>query len=131
MMNRANGIRSPISPESSSSSSSLYSHQQPYTHSNINSPVSVQANSPNSQYGYSAASPPHGVHSRGQHHGGPRIIILNQPQKKFRFRYISEMTGTHGCLMGETTERNKKEYIRVMVCTPSNWPTLLVKKCKF
>jgi len=41
------------------------------------------------------------------------ITIVNQPQKKFRFRYISEMTGTHGCLMAESRERNKKEYIQV------------------
>jgi Rel/ankyrin family protein len=46
----------------------------------------------------------------------PCLSILNQPQGKFRFRYASEMTGTHGCLMAESKERNKKEYIRVQVC---------------
>ena len=45
----------------------------------------------------------------------PGLSILNQPQGKFRFRYASEMTGTHGCLMAESKERNKKEYIRVQV----------------
>lgn len=46
----------------------------------------------------------------------PCLSILNQPQGKFRFRYASEMTGTHGCLMAESKERNKKEYIRIQVC---------------
>lgn len=45
-----------------------------------------------------------------------RILILNQPQGKFRFRYASEMTGTHGCLMAESKDRHKKEFIRVQVC---------------
>lgn len=45
----------------------------------------------------------------------PHLVILNQPQSKFRFRYASEMTGTHGCLMAESRDRNKKECIRVQV----------------
>lgn len=45
----------------------------------------------------------------------PCLSILNQPQSKFRFRYASEMTGTHGCLMAESKERNKKEYIRIQL----------------
>ena len=46
---------------------------------------------------------------------GGRLRILNQPQEKFRFRYASEMTGTHGCLMAENKDRNKKDFIRVQV----------------
>lgn len=43
----------------------------------------------------------------------PRLIILEQPADKFRFRYSSEMHGTHGSLMGEHTSRNKKSYPQV------------------
>jgi hypothetical protein len=46
----------------------------------------------------------------------PCLFILNQPQGKFRFRYASEMTGSHGCLMAESKEWNKKQNIRVQVC---------------
>ncbi|XP_046440832.1 nuclear factor NF-kappa-B p105 subunit-like isoform X2 [Daphnia pulex] len=45
----------------------------------------------------------------------PCLFILNQPQGKFRFRYASEMTGTHGCLMAESKEWNKKQNIRVQL----------------
>jgi len=47
--------------------------------------------------------------------GAARLRILNQPQEKFRFRYASEMTGTHGCLMAESKDRNKKDFIRVQL----------------
>lgn len=50
----------------------------------------------------------------------PYLHILNQPQSKFRFRYASEMTGTHGCLMAESRDRNKKECIQVQVTSPEN-----------
>lgn len=43
----------------------------------------------------------------------PRLIILEQPADKFRFRYSSEMHGTHGSLMGEHTSKNKKSYPQV------------------
>ena len=36
----------------------------------------------------------------------PQLVILNQPQETFRFRYETETTGRHGCLNGENQERS-------------------------
>jgi len=32
----------------------------------------------------------------------PQLVIVNQPQETFRFRYETETTGRHGCLNGES-----------------------------
>uniref|UniRef100_A0A182LVB2 RHD domain-containing protein n=2 Tax=Anopheles culicifacies TaxID=139723 RepID=A0A182LVB2_9DIPT len=40
----------------------------------------------------------------------PHLVILEQPVDKFRFRYQSEMHGTHGSLMGSRTEKSKKTF---------------------
>lgn len=41
----------------------------------------------------------------------PHLEIVEQPtDKPFRFRYKSEMHGTHGSLMGIKTERSKRTY---------------------
>ncbi|XP_058466428.1 nuclear factor NF-kappa-B p110 subunit [Malaya genurostris] len=40
----------------------------------------------------------------------PHLVILEQPVDKFRFRYQSEMHGTHGSLMGVHTEKSKKTF---------------------
>ncbi|XP_058053834.1 nuclear factor NF-kappa-B p110 subunit isoform X2 [Anopheles bellator] len=40
----------------------------------------------------------------------PHLVILEQPVDKFRFRYQSEMHGTHGSLMGNRTEKSKKTF---------------------
>jgi nuclear factor NF-kappa-B p105 subunit len=40
----------------------------------------------------------------------PYLEIIEQPLQPFRFRYKSEMHGTHGSLMGIGTERSKKTY---------------------
>uniref|UniRef100_A0A2M4BAT5 Putative ipt domain of the transcription factor nfkappab n=1 Tax=Anopheles marajoara TaxID=58244 RepID=A0A2M4BAT5_9DIPT len=40
----------------------------------------------------------------------PHLVILEQPVDKFRFRYQSEMHGTHGSLMGARTEKAKKTF---------------------
>lgn len=41
----------------------------------------------------------------------PHLEIVEQPtDKPFRFRYKSEMHGTHGSLMGIKTERAKRTY---------------------
>lgn len=38
------------------------------------------------------------------------VEILDQPVDKFRFRYKSEMMGTHGCLSSaSTTSRRKRQ----------------------
>ncbi|XP_041970286.1 uncharacterized protein LOC121726813 isoform X2 [Aricia agestis] len=40
---------------------------------------------------------------------GPHLVILEEPMNHFRFRYKSEMIGTHGCLLGSSyaTSRSK------------------------
>lgn len=38
----------------------------------------------------------------------PYLVITEQPVEKFRFRYKSEIVGTHGCLNGVTSTRNRK-----------------------
>lgn len=40
----------------------------------------------------------------------PFLVITEQPVEKFRFRYKSEMHGTHGSLTGITTNRVRKSY---------------------
>lgn len=37
----------------------------------------------------------------------PALQIIEQPQNHFRFRYVSEMIGTHGCLLGKSYGTNK------------------------
>ncbi|PBC34834.1 nuclear factor NF-kappa-B p100 subunit isoform X1 [Apis cerana] len=39
----------------------------------------------------------------------PYITILEQPVDKFRFRYKSEMVGTHGSLMGSNNNNNRRK----------------------
>lgn len=51
----------------------------------------------------------------------PHLEIVEQPtDKPFRFRYKSEMHGTHGSLMGVCTERSKRTY-----------PTVALRNFKF
>lgn len=40
----------------------------------------------------------------------PYMTITEEPINKFRFRYISEMHGTHGSLTGQSTSRTKKTF---------------------
>lgn len=40
----------------------------------------------------------------------PYLVITEQPVDKFRFRYKSEMHGTHGSLTGQMTSRSKKTF---------------------
>ncbi|XP_026826885.1 nuclear factor NF-kappa-B p110 subunit isoform X2 [Ooceraea biroi] len=60
--------------------------------------------------------------------GEPYINILVQPMEKFRFRYISEMVGTHGSLLGASTSRrrNKNNVPTVQLC---NFPERAVIRC--
>lgn len=47
----------------------------------------------------------------GESMSTPHLEIVEQPaDKPFRFRYKSEMHGTHGSLMGISTERSKRTY---------------------
>ncbi|CAH2244152.1 jg23458 [Pararge aegeria aegeria] len=43
----------------------------------------------------------------------PYLQIVDQPQNHFRFRYKSEMIGTHGCLLGKSTSSSRTK------CHPS------------
>lgn len=45
----------------------------------------------------------------------PYLQIIEQPIEKFRFRYKSEMHGTHGSLTGQSTSRTKKTYPTVQL----------------
>jgi Rel/ankyrin family protein len=39
----------------------------------------------------------------------PYLKIIEQPVEKFRFRYKSEMMGTHGSILGRSSDRNRKK----------------------
>uniref|UniRef100_A0A1B0DRJ1 Uncharacterized protein n=1 Tax=Phlebotomus papatasi TaxID=29031 RepID=A0A1B0DRJ1_PHLPP len=43
----------------------------------------------------------------------PHLVIIHEPMDKFRFRYKSEMHGSHGSLMASTKDKSKKHYPRV------------------
>lgn len=43
---------------------------------------------------------------QGRH---PQLTILEQPVDRFRFRYKSEMAGTHGSLNGKSSDRSRKQ----------------------
>lgn len=49
-------------------------------------------------------------------HGGTYLRIVEQPVEKFRFRYKSEMHGTHGALMGISSSKTRKSYPTVELC---------------
>lgn len=40
----------------------------------------------------------------------PHLVIVEQPIDKFRFRYKSEMHGTHGSLTGMGTNKRRKTF---------------------
>ncbi|XP_063906696.1 nuclear factor NF-kappa-B p105 subunit isoform X2 [Zophobas morio] len=47
----------------------------------------------------------------------PYLRIVEQPIDRFRFRYKSEMTGTHGSLCGQTSDRSRKQtYPTIELC---------------
>ena len=49
--------------------------------------------------------------------GMPFLQVIEQPVEKFRFRYKSEMMGTHGSILGRRSDKNrKKTYPTVEVC---------------
>lgn len=39
----------------------------------------------------------------------PHLVIVEQPVDKFRFRYKSEMAGTHGSLNGMNSDKTRKQ----------------------
>ncbi|XP_055606243.1 LOW QUALITY PROTEIN: nuclear factor NF-kappa-B p110 subunit [Uranotaenia lowii] len=103
--------QSNMSPQSTNSDNSSYNMQ------NLNISTSYHYYSPQSVGGedgqlqtftYTA----HGNASEPQRIelSVPHLVILEQPVDKFRFRYQSEMHGTHGSLMGVRTEKSKKTF---------------------
>lgn len=42
------------------------------------------------------------------HNIGPYLRIIEEPIDRFRFRYKSEMTGTHGSLSGLNSDKSRK-----------------------
>lgn len=59
-------------------------------------------------------------YSTAVHHDGPFLQILEQPQSKFRFRYKSEMVGTHGQLKADRADKNRQIFPTVKVRILSN-----------
>lgn len=49
------------------------------------------------------------------------IKIIVQPVDKFRFRYKSEMMGTHGSLLGEREESSHKKEVPTVQVISSFW----------
>lgn len=45
--------------------------------------------------------------SFGKNGKQPELVIVEQPQNHFRFRYKSEMIGTHGCILGKSSSNSK------------------------
>nr|AAZ91474.1 relish [Glossina morsitans morsitans]ABF47913.1 relish [Glossina morsitans morsitans] len=91
----------------SSHSMSHYEQQQPMA---FTQPYNTQ-----SQFGQMS-------HAGNGNHGGDfndkmkyeaRLEITEEPMEKFRFRYISEMHGTHGSLNGANSQRNPKTFPEV------------------
>lgn len=50
----------------------------------------------------------------------PFLKIVEQPTPKFRFRYRSEMQGTHGAIQGEKATKQKKTFPTVKLCNYEN-----------
>lgn len=79
--------------------------------------MSDSSRSSQSAYEFHMGSPPQQVPELTNHLTGlsfgekngnlPHLVITEQPQNHFRFRYVSEMVGTHGCLLGKSYAVNK------------------------
>lgn len=51
--------------------------------------------------------------------GSPKLQFLEQPTDRFRFRYKSEMAGTHGSLTGMNSDKSKKQTFPTVEVTRS------------
>ena len=47
--------------------------------------------------------------------GRCQIQILEEPEEKFRFRYKSEMQGTHGCIHGKHYSKKSKKFPEIQI----------------
>ncbi|XP_031826940.1 nuclear factor NF-kappa-B family member relish isoform X2 [Nomia melanderi] len=59
--------------------------------------------------------------------GEPYLTILEQPVEKFRFRYKSEMIGTHGSLVGSNTGNGRNKHAPMVQL--HNFPTNAKIRC--
>nr|NP_996187.1 relish, isoform D [Drosophila melanogaster]AAF07932.1 transcription factor maternal isoform [Drosophila melanogaster]AAS65132.1 relish, isoform D [Drosophila melanogaster] len=67
---------------------------------------------PSQNFGYHQ----NGLASDGDIKHVPQLRIVEQPVEKFRFRYKSEMHGTHGSLNGANSKRTPKTFPEVTLC---------------
>jgi Rel/ankyrin family protein len=51
----------------------------------------------------------------------PYLRIIEQPVEKFRFRYKSEMMGTHGSILGRSSDKNRKKTYPTVKVSLTNW----------
>uniref|UniRef100_A0A6P4EUU2 Nuclear factor NF-kappa-B p110 subunit n=1 Tax=Drosophila rhopaloa TaxID=1041015 RepID=A0A6P4EUU2_DRORH len=72
----------------------------------VSAPAAVP---PGQHFGYHQNSPAAG----GDNKHVPQLRIVEQPVEKFRFRYKSEMHGTHGSLNGANSKRTPKTFPEV------------------
>ncbi|CAL4140772.1 unnamed protein product [Meganyctiphanes norvegica] len=98
--------------------------------SGMSSPYSAESPSPYSDCSSGVPSPPTVLADFNRpveavHHDGPYITIVEQPQSKFRFRYKSEMAGTHGQLKAERADRNRNIFPTVKLCKWNGGPALI------
>ncbi|XP_066951196.1 nuclear factor NF-kappa-B p105 subunit-like isoform X4 [Macrobrachium rosenbergii] len=93
----------------------------------MSSPYSGESASP---YSDGVPSPPTVVAAYNRpyevvHYDGPYIQILKQPQSKFRFRYKSEMVGTHGQLKADCSDKNKAAFPTVKLAKWNSGPAVI------
>ncbi|XP_018017576.1 uncharacterized protein LOC108674175 isoform X2 [Hyalella azteca] len=96
----------------------------------LGSPYSGGMASPYSDVSVGLPSPPTVVSDYNRPYDcvntdGPHLILTEQPQSKFRFRYKSEMVGTHGQLKAERADRNKPIFPTVKLAKWSDGPAVV------
>ncbi|XP_017018545.1 nuclear factor NF-kappa-B p110 subunit [Drosophila kikkawai] len=101
----ANSLINPAGIGTATSFGNMYDHQ--YYVPVGGAPAAQQ------QFGYQPNGLPAGS-SDSKH--VPQLRIVEQPVEKFRFRYKSEMHGTHGSLNGANSKRTPKTFPEVTLC---------------
>lgn len=59
----------------------------------------------------------------------PKLVIQNQPAPEFRFRYLTEMDGTHGSLTSRQNQNEKKGKKSYPEVTLNGYPGPAVIRC--
>nr|CAD7604495.1 unnamed protein product [Timema genevievae] len=115
------GIMGVFSPESMSASSS--DNSQESTTTNHSSPSSL------SHYTTIELQDLLRFQSNNE---GPCLVIREEPVDRFRFRYKSEMIGTHGSILGRNSEKmRKKSYPTVELCNYNGSAIIRCTLCTF